>query len=191
MQIIRKYSNYKEYLKHQKEKSLNTHRIKKWLGVEWKPKVEMFLSHFKRNKKYLVKGGKALGICARTGQEIEALNTLGMKAVGVDIVPYPPLVIFGDAHKLPFNCKRFDFVFSNSFDHSISPKVFISEMLRVIKTGGYGMLHLQLTDEVDVYAENILTDEKPVLELLEGVKIVENREVNDICYNREIVFRKL
>jgi len=126
----------------------------------------MFLNHFKRNKSYLTEGGRALGICARTGQEIKALNQLGMDAIGIDIVAYPPLVVFGDAHKLPFKAKQFDFVFSNSLDHSIYPRLFINEMLRVLKTNGYGMLHLQITDKVDEYAENIILDEKAVISFI-------------------------
>ena len=190
MQIIRDYNNYEDYLKHQKEKSLNAEWIEKWLGELWQPKVKMFLSHFKRNKDYLTKGGRALGVCARTGQEIEALNELGMSAIGIDIVPYPPLVIFGDAHELPFENKEFDFVFSNSLDHSIYPKLFLSEMLRVLKPNGYGMLHLQITGQVDGYAENRLLNNRSVIELLKPSKIVENREIKDNCYNREIVFKK-
>ena len=150
----------------------------------------MFYNHFKRNEKYLTEKGMALGVCARTGQEIEALKQLGMDAIGVDIVPYPPLVILGDAHNLPFEDNTFDFVFSNSLDHSIYPVLFLGEMRRVLKKGGYGMLHLQITNEVDGYAENILLDDKPVIELLSNVEIIKNKELKDICYHREIVFKK-
>ena len=184
--LIRKYNNYEKYLEHQRQKSTNNKRVEKWLGEDWQPKVDMFLDHFKRNKKYLK--GKALGICARTGQEIEAMNQLGLDAIGVDIVAYPPLVIEGDAHNLPFNDSTFDFVFSNSLDHSIFPELFLSEMIRVTK--GYGMLHLQLTDQVDAYAENIYTDEQEVIKMLKGVEVVENKKIEDICYNREIIFKK-
>ena len=185
--MIRKYDKYQDYLNHQKEKSLNNQRIKSWLNEQWLPKVEMFTNHFKRNIAYL-NGGKALGICARTGQEIYALNQLGMDAIGVDIVEHHPLVIYGDMHNLPFKDNTFDFVFSNSFDHSIYPDVFINEMKRVLKPNGYGMLHLQLTDEVDAYAENIILDEKEVIMLLD-CEIVKNIEIEDICYNREIIFK--
>jgi len=189
MIMIRKYNKYQDYIKHQKEKSLNTARISQWINEQWQPKVDMFLKHFKRNKKYLKRGGKALGVCARTGQEIVALYQLGMNAVGIDFVPYPPLVILGDAHSLPFKQEHFDFVFSNSFDHSIYPVLFLGEMRRVLKVGGYGMLHLQLTREVDIYAENIITDEQEVIDLL-NCEIIVNRKIKDICYNREIIFRK-
>ena len=186
MKIIRKYNDYQKYLDHQKEKSLNPKRIETWFK-EWEPKVQMFTDHFQRNKKYL--GGKALGICARTGQEIEAMKILGMDAIGIDIVEYPPLVLEGDAHEIPFPTNTFDFVFSNSLDHSCMPNIFLSEMKRVLKVGGYGLLHLQLTNDVDEFAENIITDTDSVIKLL-NCEIVENRNINDICYNKEIVFQK-
>lgn len=190
MKIIRDYNNYHDYLTHQKEKSLHPKRIEKWLNELWEPKVKMFINHFKRNEDYLTDGGKALGVCARTGQEIKALNQLGMEAIGIDIVPHPPLVIYADAHNLPFKDNHFDFVFSNSLDHSIYPKLFLNEMLRVLKTGGYGMLHLQITGQVDNYAENIILNDKSVTDILSRQKIVENREIEDITYNHEIVFKK-
>ena len=135
-------------------------------------------------------GGKALGICARTGQEVVALNNLGLDAIGVDIAPHPPLVIEGDAHDLPFEDNEFDFVFSNSFDHSIYPAKFISEMERVLKPGGYGLLHLQLTKKVDDYAENIITSEDPVISLLTDSKVCKNKNIKGSCYNKELVFEK-
>ena len=189
MKIIRKYNNYQQYLDHQKEKSLNTKRIKKWLNEDWQPKVDMFLKHFKRNQEYI--SGKALCICARTGQEVDALNQLGIDAIGIDIVAYPPLVIEADAHDLPFMGNTFDFVFSNSLDHSIYPSKFLSEMKRVLKPSGFGLLHLQITDEVDIYAENIIFNTESVIDRLTSSKIIENRQIKDIWYNREIIFKKL
>lgn len=184
MLIIREYSDYNDYLNHQKEKTLIR---QKQLLREWESKIMMFIGHFDRNKTYIK--GRALGVCARTGQEVEALNRMGCDAIGVDIVPHPPLVIKGDAHKLPFNDNEFDFVFSNSLDHSIYPEVFLSEIKRVLKPGGYGMLHLQLTKDVDIYAENIILNHKEVVNLLDA-EIVEARDIEDICYNKEIIFKK-
>ena len=190
MEVIRSYENYGDYLLHQKEKSLDPKRVNKWLSEEWEPKVKMFKAVFSRNKQYLKINGKALGICARTGQEILALQELGMDAIGVDIAPHPPLVIQGDAHDLPFEDSIFDFVFSNSFDHSIYPDKFLSEMQRVLKSGGYGILHLQLTKNVDNYAENIILDDSPVIELLKFSEVIKREKLSDSCYNREIVFIK-
>ena len=190
MKVTREYEDYQLYLDHQKEKSEDPKRVRKWLNEEWNQKIKMFTRIFERNKEYLTDGGKALGICARTGQEIVALNNLGMDAIGVDIAPHPPLVIEGDAHELPFEDHVFDFVFSNSFDHSIMPEKFLSEMQRVLKPGGYGLLHLQLTKKVDNYAENIIVSEDPVISLLTDSTICKNKDIKGECYNKGIVFRK-
>ena len=190
MKIVREYSSYEDYIDHQKEKSLDSKRVKKWLNEEWDQKIRMFTKIFKRNKEFLTDGGKALGICARTGQEIVALKNLGMDSIGVDIAPHPPLVIQGDAHDLPFEDNEFDFVFSNSFDHSIYPDKFLSEMQRVLKPNGFGLLHLQLTESVDNYAENIIVDSSSVKDLLKDSTVVKEEKLRRSCYNREIVFRK-
>jgi len=190
MKVIREYDDYNNYLEHQKEKSLDPARIEKWKGKEWEPKVEMFTKIFQRNEEYLTKGGRALGICARTGQEIVALQNLGMDAIGIDIAPHPPLVIQGDAHDLSFEDEEFDFVFSNSFDHSIYPEKFLSEMQRVLKQGGYGLLHVSLSEGVDDYAENIIVDLQPILDLLIYCDICETRIIKRTSYNRELVFKK-
>jgi SAM-dependent methyltransferase len=190
MKIVREYSSYEDYIDHQKEKSLDSKRVKKWLNEEWDQKIRMFTKIFKKNKEFLTDGGKALGICARTGQEIVALENLGMDAIGVDIAPHPPLVIQGDAHDLPFEDNEFDFVFSNSFDHSIYPDKFLSEMQRVLKPNGYGLLHLQLTKTVDDYAENIIVNSSSVKDLLDNSTVVKEEKLRRSCYNREIVFKK-
>jgi SAM-dependent methyltransferase len=190
MKVTREYEDYQLYLDHQKEKSDDPKRVKKWLNEEWDQKIKMFTKIFESNSAYLTAGGKALGICARTGQEVVALNNLGLDAIGVDIAPHPPLVIEGDAHDLPFEDNEFDFVFSNSFDHSIYPAKFISEMERVLKPGGYGLLHLQLTKKVDDYAENIITSEDPVISLLTDSKVCKNKNIKGSCYNKELVFEK-
>lgn len=190
MKVLRDYKNYEDYIRHQKEKSLDPKRVEKWLNEEWTPKVKMFKEIFDSNKEYLKKDGKALGICARTGQEIVALQELGMDAIGIDIAPHPPLVVQGDAHDLSFEDGEFDFVFSNSFDHSIYPDKFLSEMQRVLKSGGYGLLHLQLTKNVDNYAENVIVEDNGVVDLLNNSEVVKRENIKGACYNREIVFRK-
>jgi len=190
MKVLRDYKNYEDYIRHQKEKSLDPKRVEKWLNEEWTPKVKMFKEIFDSNKEYLKKDGKALGICARTGQEIVALQELGMDAIGIDIAPHPPLVVQGDAHDLSFEDGEFDFVFSNSFDHSIYPDKFLSEMQRVLKSGGYGLLHLQLTKSVDNYAENVIVEDNGVVDLLNNSEVVKRENIKGACYNREIVFRK-
>ena len=77
---------------------------------------------------------KCLCFGARTGQEVVALNEIGMEAKGIDIVPQEPYVIKGDIHDAPFVDDTFDFVFTNIVDHSIYPQKFMSEIERVLKS---------------------------------------------------------
>ena len=193
MKSIRKYKKYEDYLDHQKEKSLDPARIKKWTNEEWDEKIVMFSSLFKRHKSFLKEGDRALCLCARTGQEVVALQNMGMDAIGVDLVAYPPLVIEADIHNLPFEDNDFDFVFSNSLDHSLYPDKFLSEMQRILKSGGHGLLHLQLIANPDKYAENILLNAEPVIQKLTNAEVVISRSLQGVpyaTYQWELLFRK-
>ena len=47
-----------------------------------------------------VKKGVCLG--SRTGQEVKALIDLGIDAIGIDLVEFPPYTIVGDVHNMQF-----------------------------------------------------------------------------------------
>ena len=51
--FLNNHQDYSEYIIHQKNKTLNPERIKKWFGEEWGIKYEGFLEIFKRNSKYV------------------------------------------------------------------------------------------------------------------------------------------
>lgn len=144
MKVIRDYKSYSEYIKHQKEKTIDPVRRKKWLDEEWAPKLQAFKECFKQVLGEDLLAKRCLGICARAGQEIQAFRDLGADAIGIDLVPCPPLVLFGDMHGIPFPDNEFDIVYSNSFDHSLYPEKFLSEIQRVVKPGGLVLLHLLL-----------------------------------------------
>ena len=190
VKIIRKYENYSDYIRHQSEKSLDSKRISKWLGEEWEQKIQTFDDIFNYNIEFIKSGGKGLAICARTGQEVVALKNIGVDAIGVDIVAHPPLVIEGDAHNLPFEDNTFDFVFSNSLDHSIDPRKFVSEAQRVVKSGGYILFHLQLLSEVDDYAENIIVSPDSVIDLFDSCIVVKSQRLVNQSYQWELVCLK-
>lgn len=145
MHVIKNYNNYEDYINHQKEKTLDPVRRKKWLTDEWDEKLQIFYRIFKFllidswvvEKHWLCVG-------ARTGQEVAALEKLGANAVGVDLVACPPYVREGDMHNLPFKDNTFDGIFSNVLDHSLYPDKAVLEMIRVIKPGGLIFLHLQV-----------------------------------------------
>ena len=142
MEVIRDYDSYSEYLHHQSEKTLDAERRKLWLNEEWKPKHLAFKDCFERVFGRDLSGKNCLGICARTGQEIQAFIDLGAEAIGIDLVPHTPLVVCGDMHDIPFAENEFDIVFCNSIDHSLYPEKFLSEIQRVVKPGGLVLLHL-------------------------------------------------
>jgi len=193
MKIVRQYGDYNDYLNHQKEKTLDPVRRRKWLNEEWQIKVDGFKEILKPYKDYF-HGLKALCIGARTGQEVVALNSLGATAIGVDICPHEPHVVEGDMHSLPFENQSFDFVFSNVLDHSLYPKKKISEIERVLKKGGKSILHLQVNIPSDIYTEaevnNVHLDVLPLFErsFCLGVNNLENTTFATM--NKEIIMER-
>ncbi|KAG0628964.1 hypothetical protein M758_1G066600 [Ceratodon purpureus] len=80
---------------------------------------------------------KVMCIGARLGQEVVAFQEIGVAdAIGIDLVPAPPLVIHGDIRHHPFPDSTFGFEFSNVFDHALFPQRFVSEIERTLKPSG-------------------------------------------------------
>jgi len=80
---LNKYNTYDEYLKHQKIKTTDPERIQKWLNEEWQIKYEGFKDIFERNILYIKDKKNALCLGSRTGQEVKALQDLGLNALGM------------------------------------------------------------------------------------------------------------
>ena len=97
--LIRTYVDYENYLTHQKVKTLDPVRIEKWLHDEWEVKLSGFREVFARNAEFVAGKRRALCLGARTGQEVAALRELGIDAVGIELVPFPPYTVEGDVHK--------------------------------------------------------------------------------------------
>jgi len=189
----RSFNKYEDYVELQKEKTNDPEKRKTWLTKEWDYKTSGFRKIFDKNIKYI--GNKCLCIGARTGQEVQALKDLNKDAIGVDLVACEPLVIEGDFHNLDFKDETFDFIFTNVLDHALYPSKFCSEMIRVLKPGGFALLHLQLFMDNDKYAvydiKNIQTD---FFDLLPPNTEVINE--SDITYqefltlNKEVLIKK-
>ncbi len=173
---MKKYKTYEQYISHQKEKTLNPKKRKRWLNEEWEYKKKGFKDIFKEID-VLKECKTALCVCARTGQEVAALKELGIDAVGIDLVPHPPLVIEGDMHDLKFEDNSFDFVFSNSYDHSLYPDKFISEIERVASKYIYLQLQVGFVGVVDEYDVQIVKKSHEVLSLFQDVDILKNEEI--------------
>ena len=135
---------------------------------------------------------KAICLGARTGQEVRALQELGIEAIGIDLVPFPPYTIEGDIHNLEYSDESFDFVFTNIFDHTPYPEKFVSEMERVCAVSGVIVINLLVKAPGDDYSENIVYDASQVEELFKLCSVIESRKIKNSfdSMNHEIVLRK-
>lgn len=111
-------------------------------------------------------------------------------SVGIDLVPYPPLVMKGDFHAQPFENRTFDFEFSNVFDHALFPWKFVGEIERTLKPGGVCVLHVALTRRADKYSANDLYSVEPLVKLFKESELVEVSKVDGFGLDTEVVFRK-
>ena len=153
----RHYEDYEEYIKFQSIKTLDPVKREKWLGVEWRQKIDGFKLEFSKLENYLTKDKKCLCIGARTGQEVVALKEMGIEDVtGIDIIEHLPYVIKGDMHDLNFEDNSIDFVYTNILDHSIMPEKLFSEVERVLKNDGLFFLQIQLGIDQDEYTEYVV-----------------------------------
>lgn len=168
MKLLHKYPTYDEYINHQRTKTEDPVRRLTWGTDEWDNRVNWFTELFYQNKDIITQCKNSLCVCARMGHEVAALQNYGLESIGIDIVPSRPLVIKGDMHRLDFTSNSLDLIFSNSIDHSLYPSKFISEIERVLKPGGYCFLILQLMDNPDKYAENIILESQDVIDLFKN-----------------------
>lgn len=155
---VNEFVEYEDYLRLQRQKTLDPERRSKWLGEEWSPKVQAFMAFFGDLEETLghehpevFTGRSMLCLGARTGQEVVAAQELSWKALGVDLVPHAPLVIGGDVHALPFQRESFWMLYSNVVDHALKPQVMIAEMERVARPGALIVLHLSVGRSTDPF----------------------------------------
>ncbi|XP_054807845.1 uncharacterized protein LOC129310044 [Prosopis cineraria] len=187
------YSSYDAYIRRQLDKTLNPKLRQIWTTRDWDRKISVFSQYFQKlqAENLLRNSSKSLCIGARVGQEVEALRRIGVsESVGIDLVPYPPLVLKGDFHEQPFENETFDFEFSNVFDHALYPERFVGEIERTLKRGGVCVLHVTLSRRPDKYSANDLYSVTPLKELFRGSELVHVRKVDAFGLDTEVVFRK-
>ncbi|KAH0686916.1 hypothetical protein KY284_017469 [Solanum tuberosum] len=187
------YSSYDAYINRQLNKTLNPKLRKIWTTRDWDRKVRVFSEFFDNLKVrgFLSNDSKALCVGARVGQEVAALKRVGVNdSIGIDLVPYPPLVIEGDFHHQSFDDRSFDLEFSNVFDHALYPWRFVGEIERTLKPGGICVLHVSLSRRADKYSANDLYSVDPLKELFKVSELVEVRRIDGFGLDTEVVFRK-
>ncbi|KAL6524565.1 hypothetical protein OROHE_016236 [Orobanche hederae] len=187
------YSSYQAYLQRQLNKTLDPKLRKIWTTRDWDRKVSVFSAFFEnlKHRGHLLNASKSLCIGARVGQEVAALRRIGvLDSVGIDLVPYPPLVVKGDFHRQPFDDETFDFEFSNVFDHALYPWKFVEEIERTLRPGGICVLHVLVSKRADKYSANDLYSVKPLEEMFKKSDLVDLRGIDGFGLDTEVVFRK-
>uniref|UniRef100_A0A7N0VIQ0 Methyltransferase type 11 domain-containing protein n=1 Tax=Kalanchoe fedtschenkoi TaxID=63787 RepID=A0A7N0VIQ0_KALFE len=187
------YDSYQTYIDRQLSKTLNPKLRQIWTTRDWDRKITVFSQFFSDLKRrgLLANGSRALCVGARVGQEVEALRRIGVNdSTGIDLVPYPPLVVKGDFHSQPFGNETFDFEFSNVFDHALYPERFVGEIERTLKVGGVCVLHVALSRRADKFSANDLFSVAPLVELFRRSEMVASRVVDGFGLDTEVVFRK-
>ena len=190
--VSNRHSNYSSYINKQKEKTIDPHRIAMWKGEEWEVKLDGFRKLFKRNKNFIRDKKKGICLGARTGQEVVALQEIGINSIGIDLVSFPPYTEKGDIHNLKYKKSSFDFVFTNIFDHSMYPEKFVSEMERVCSKNGIIIINLQINNVGDDYSENVVYNPSAVENLFKNSTILISRKIKNTfdSMNHEIVIKK-
>ena len=191
---VKDFENYDDYIRFQKEKTLDQSRRSKWLNDEWKTKTDFFNKIFSNliNEINLPNDPNCLCIGARTGQEVYALQNLGFSAIGIDIVECKPLVEVGDMHNLKYKDDTFDFIFCNIIDHSLYPEKSISEIERVLKKNGFCFLQITIGEATDKYGVTEINSDDGILKLLNKSEVIFSRSIRhySIAQNWEILFKK-
>lgn len=195
---MKEYKDYESYILHQKEKTVDPDRRKKWLGEEWGLKISGFKQEFEKIKSFLTPETRCLCLGARTGQEVVALKEFGVKdAIGVDIVPHDPYVVEGDVHNLEFEDNSFDLVYTNIINYSIDPKKMISEVERVLKNDGLFYLQIHLGTSQNEYS--IFEINNPIYDIVTlfdksyclSIRQINNDGTSNFAgMNAELLFRK-
>ena len=189
-----KYTKYEDYVNFQLEKTSNKEKQKKWLGTEWKLKINIFKKYFKANMDLIKNKKKAICLGSRTGQEVVALKELGISdTIGIDLHEFPPYTIKGDIHDINFDDNTFDLAFSNIFDHSLYPDKFAKEIFRILKTNGIFILHYNIGDKLDKYTEVYINSDLALKSLFNKFNIIKEQNINSTIMglNKEIIFKKV
>ena len=160
----KQYSSYDEYKSHQSEKT--TRIVKEKSRREYLSRKKKLSDRLKTlvDGNFISKGQKVLCLGARTGEEVEVFREFGTDAIGVDLVPCPPLVVEGDFHNLPFESKSFDVLYTNCFDHVFDVDKFIESMMKVLKDGGIIVLDVYLKDALFKSLEVMYVDSSEDIE---------------------------
>ncbi|KAL5550710.1 hypothetical protein UlMin_000886 [Ulmus minor] len=98
---------------------------------------------------YLSPESKSICVETPKGHDVFALKEVGVKdSIGIFKKASKPLVVSGEAHRIPFGDNTFDFVFSGGgrLDKSSRAFDFASEIVRTLKPEGFAVIHIGAKD---------------------------------------------
>lgn len=133
---VRPYDSDAAYRVHQMEKTLHP-KLRAKVQARWNRDLARFTEGFACLKGVLPTDAQAVCLGARLGAEVQALRDLGYKAIGIDLVPCPPLVIRGDFSTIPLGDGTKHLAYCNSIDHVLHMERFVSEVERILKHPGW------------------------------------------------------
>ena len=157
---------------------------------DWIKTVQFYSSVFQDliTEGYLSPNSKSLCIETPAGADVSALKDIGVSnSVGIFKKALKPLVIKGEAHRIPFEDNTFDFVFSGGsrLDISRRPHDFASEIARILKPEGFAVVHVSAKD---TYSFNSFVD------LFNCCKILKTKDIDIVLPSmpstREYVLKK-
>jgi len=187
--ILKKIDKYEEYLKLQREKTLNPEKRLRWIK-----------NHDENNSKWIAsfrnlfeffydiiavhRDDEVCCIGARTGDEVMALRQLGFyKALGTDLVPFRDIVVQDDIHDMKFEDDTIGLFYTNIFDHVLYPRKAISEINRCLKKGGKAFFQLQIGAKLLSYGTCLLEhpdDFHDIIQEFDDLNII----YSDVNFNR-------
>ncbi len=170
----REYSNYDEYLEHQKSKI--DKKGEEYLKEYQKLFHEELLKRLKMLEPKLdLRGKTALCLAARLGTEVRSFIDAGCFALGIDLNPGKEnkYVVAGDFHKLQFADGTVDLAFTNSFDHVFDKDRVIAEIMRVFKKKAYFII--EIANQFGAYESLAWDDPEELIKVFtdKGFKIVD------------------
>ncbi len=133
----RKDAEYRTYLRAQIEKSFRTtQKVPNSLPLE---KRTVHLVGLMKNA-LAERQGRLDVLCVgcRDKRELDYIEqSCRAEVTGLDLFSLDPRIMVGDMHRMPFDDKQFDCLYScHSLEHSFDVNVALSEFVRVTKPGG-------------------------------------------------------
>lgn len=186
----REYASYQDYIEHQASKLSKEEAFVRGTSAQ---RYEKMTRRFKDVVAEASLSGHVLCLGARLGEEVRAFRANGLTAIGVDLNPGPgnPDCLTADFHHLPFLDDSFDGAYSNVLDHVFDIDRFMSEVVRVVRPGGFAYFELTggftETGAVDPYGATLWPTNAKLVEALRPYVNGARLDIDDARKSRRVI----